>query len=66
MRTLFMLGAVALLAACTDTGGGTPTQQPAPKVQFVRSTSDGLSAYRRVSARMEPVAEQICRGIFVS
>lgn len=52
---------MALIAGCTP-DGGTP-QQPAPKTTFLRSASAGQQAYARVSARVEPVAEQVCRSI---
>ncbi|MEM7439379.1 MAG: M48 family metalloprotease [Pseudomonadota bacterium] len=70
MRFFWIALVIIGLGACTDTtgggatdgGGGTVNTAP-PKVQFVRSGASGLTAYRRVTARMEPVAERICRDI---
>ncbi|WGI21023.1 M48 family metalloprotease [Amylibacter sp. IMCC11727] len=61
MRILITLACIGLMAACTPT-----TEQPSksrPGFTAVRSADAGLAAYSRVSKRMEPLTEQICRSI---
>lgn len=63
---LTALPALLALSACVATSPSTGTQ-PAP-VQYEeptvqRSAAQGIANYRRVSARVEPVAEQACRSV---
>lgn len=64
MRFLISLAVLGLLAACTTSTE--PVSQDRPGFQAVRSAESGLAAYRRVSSRMEPQVEQICRSLHPS
>ena len=61
MRILITLALVGLMAACT------PPSEPASKARpgftALRSADSGLAAYSRVSRRMEPLVEQVCRSL---
>ncbi len=60
MRTVIAITCLAIMAACTPT-----TEQPSkskPGFAAVRSAESGLAAYKRVSRRMEPLSEQVCRS----
>lgn len=61
MRKLFAAGFTALLAACTPTPE--PTSQSRPSFEAVRDTDSSIAAYYRVAARVEPVAESVCRSL---
>jgi Zn-dependent protease with chaperone function len=61
MRNLISLALIGLMAACTTT-----SEQPSkskPGFTAVRSADSGLAAYSRVSKRMEPLAENVCRSL---
>ena len=60
MRKLVALGLVGLLVSCTPEE---PPTQSKPSFTAVRSASSGVAAYRRVAARVEPVAERVCRSM---
>lgn len=64
MRKLFLMASFGVLTACVPTEEQ-PTQSR-PAVTFTRDAASGIAAYRRVAARVEPVAEQICRSIHPS
>ncbi len=61
MRKLIAVALLGFITACTST-----TEQPSksrPGFTAVRSADSALAAYSRVSKRMEPLSEQICRSI---
>lgn len=61
MRKLFAAGSTALLAACTTTPE--PPPQSRPSFEAVRDSDSSIAAYYRVAARVEPVAESVCRSL---
>ncbi|KAB7613804.1 M48 family metalloprotease [Amylibacter sp. SFDW26] len=58
----FVVGCVETTAPPPQQKKPAPTTAPAkPQVTKLRSASSGLAAYKRVSRRVEPVAERSCR-----
>ncbi|GHA45707.1 hypothetical protein GCM10008927_08400 [Amylibacter ulvae] len=70
MKSALTIGTILLLSACVPTTTPTTETKPstkptaaAPKApQVTRSASSGVSAYKRVAQRVEPVAEAACRS----
>ncbi|MBR9864515.1 MAG: M48 family metalloprotease [Rhodobacteraceae bacterium] len=60
MRKLIAAAATALLGACTSTTDPVPQQSAAPVA--MRDTQSSVRDYYRVAARVEPVAESVCRS----
>lgn len=62
MRRLFLFALLPLVAACDVPNGPTvDSSQPLPQVTRTGSPQS-LSDFRRVAARVEPVAERVCRN----
>lgn len=65
---IMTLAILPFLAACVATTGPAPTTKPSaaakPKSVVTRSAQSGLSAFNRVSRRVEPIAERSCRGLY--
>lgn len=59
-RTLLLLLA---LAACTPAPPPVETAPAPSQGAGLRSAREGVAAFRRVAARVEPVAEQVCREV---
>ena len=55
----FGMGLIGLLMACTPTEE--PVSKDRPTLKFTRDSRTAIAAYQRVSRRVEPVAERICR-----
>ncbi len=62
---ILTLALFPFVVGCVETTGPAPQpQKPAPtkpQVTKLRSASSGLAAFKRVSGRVEPVAERSCR-----
>lgn len=65
MRKLIAIALLGFAAACTSTTTE-PTSQSRPGFEAVRSAQSGIDAYARVSRRMEPLTEDICRSLHPS
>lgn len=66
IRYLSVLCTSLALSACVTTEPAPPQTRPAVKYEeptVQRSASQAIANYRRVSARVEPVAERACRSI---
>lgn len=61
MRKILATAATALLAACSSTT--TPLPQQGSQPVAMRDTQSSVNAYYRVAARVEPVAESVCRSL---
>ncbi|GGA08393.1 M48 family metalloprotease [Neptunicoccus cionae] len=59
MRKLIASAATALLAACSTSP--TPNTQQTTAPVAMRDTQSAVNAYYRVAARVEPVAQTVCR-----
>ncbi|MBV1864196.1 MAG: M48 family metalloprotease [Rhodobacteraceae bacterium] len=63
MQKLLLLGLVAsILAGCIDTAAPVVSKPVASVSQGAANLDQAILNYRRVSARVEPVAEQVCRS----
>lgn len=55
------------LAGCTEAPAPTPAPKPTPTTtaptgqQYFRSEASGLAAYKRISARIDPIATKVCK-----
>ncbi len=64
-RLMFFFCATAL-SACVATEPGPVSQTPYEEPVVQRSDTKAIANYRRVSARVEPVAESACRSLYPS
>lgn len=63
-RQLALLPMAAALSACVATGPAPVSRTPYEEPVVQRSASQASANYRRVTARVEPVAERACRSLY--
>lgn len=63
-RHLMHLSLAVVLTACVVTDPGPVAQTPYEEPAVQRSASEAIARYRRVTARVEPVAERACRDLY--
>jgi hypothetical protein len=63
-RQFALFSMVAALTACVATEPAPVSRTPYEEPVVQRSGSQAIANYRRVTARVEPVAERACRSLY--
>lgn len=60
-KAITAIGAAVILGGCVETTGGAPVAPSTAAPAVISSTGPAATRFRRVVARMEPIAERACR-----
>ena len=63
-RQIIHFSMAAMLSACVATDPGPVSRTPYEEPVVQRSDTQAIANYRRVTARVEPVAESACRSLY--